>query len=324
MRLQNWLACGVAVGALIVGGTNIVMAQQVSSAMRGQITGRDGAPVSGAAIAVTNTNTGATQTVTAGASGSFVLSNLPIGGPYTVRVDAAGYPGKTVRNIYLTLGETSNLSVSLADQVSEEVVVTGQRDRSSAVAISEIHGVASSFNAKEISDTPTVDRDIKDIVQKTPYAYIDPVGGGSSPPVATLNIAGANPRCTNFLVDGLQQKDNFGLNAQGYPTARAPIPLDWAEQIQVAVTPYDVQYNDTCGGVINVVTKSGSNDFHGSAYFYYKDDSLNGSKIGNTSPLKPPFTYKNWGVTLGGPILEGPAVLLPRLRPARQYDVAGR
>ncbi|MDE2075080.1 MAG: TonB-dependent receptor [Alphaproteobacteria bacterium] len=304
MRRQNRFLFGAALGVVVLGGTNIVMAQQVSSDLRGRLLGANSAPVSGAAVSLTDTNTGATQTTTTGTGGSFVFSGLAIGGPYTLRIDAAGYSPKTVKDIFLKLGQTANLRIALSEFTGEEVTVTGERSKAAAVAISESHGVATSFSAQEIANTPSVSRDIKDIVQNTPYAYVDPVGGGSSPPVPTLNIAGANPRCTNFLVDGLQQKDNFGLNLQGYPTARAPIPLDWADQIQVAVTPYDVRYNDTCGGVINVVTKTGSNDVHGSAYFYYKDDSLNGRDIGNTSPLKPPFTEKNWGVTLGGPIIE--------------------
>ena len=304
MRRQNWLLFGAAIGALTLGSANIAMAQQVSSDLHGQILGANDAPVAGASVSLTDTNTGATLTTTTGAGGSFVLSGLAIGGPYILRVDAAGYSAKTIRDIYLHLGQTANLRVALAEFTGEEVVVTGQRNNAAAVSISESHGVATSFSAEDIANTPSVTRDIKDIVQNTPYAYVDPVGGGSSPPVPTLNIAGSNPRCTNFLVDGLQQKDNFGLNLQGYPTARAPIPLDWAEQIQVAVTPYDVRYNDTCGGVINVVTKTGSNEFHGSAYFYYKNDGLNGRDIGNTSPVKPSMDEKNWGVTLGGPLIK--------------------
>ncbi len=154
-------------------------------------------------------------------------------------------------------------------------------------------------------------------MQNTPYAYIDPVGGGSNPPVPTVNIAGANPRCNNFLVDGLQQKDSFGLNATGYPTTRAPIPTDWAANIQVAVTPYDVQYNDTCGGVINVVTKSGTDTLHGSLYGLMKNDGMNGQDYNlfnnNTGtsavttnanrPIKPYFDEKSYGGTLSGAVI---------------------
>ena len=159
-------------------------------------------------------------------NGSITLSSLSVQrSEYTVtgQVPRPGYPAKTLSHVGLTLGTATNVNVDLAEVKTETVTVTGQRV--AAAAITESAGVATSFSTLDIRNTPTVERDIRDIVQNTPYAYIDPVGGGSSPPVPTVNIAGANPRCNNFLVDGLQQKDSFGLNFTGYPTtARRPIP----------------------------------------------------------------------------------------------------
>ncbi len=119
---------------------------------------------------------------------------------------------------------------------------------------------------------------------------------------------------TNILVDGVQQKDNFGLNASGTTSTRDAIPLEWAASVQVALTPYDVQYNDTCGGVVNVVTKSGTNEFHGSVYGYYKDASLNGTDFnlwnansGTTAvtktTIRPSFVEKRYGGDLSGTII---------------------
>ncbi|MBS0470600.1 MAG: TonB-dependent receptor [Proteobacteria bacterium] len=286
----------MAAALIVLAQPTPVLAQQISSSVRGQLTANSDV-VPGATVSLINTKTGAKQTTTSSESGAFAFAGLDVGGPYTLVVSATGYDKKTITGIYLTVGETSSLSVDLAALDIETVVVSGARETAAATAIVESRGLATSFTAKDIKNTPTIERDLKDIVQKTPYAYVDPVGGGSSPPVPTLNIAGSNGRCSNLLVDGLQQKDNFGLNSQGYPTARAPIPNDWAEQIQVAVTPYDVQYNDTCGGIVNVVTKSGSNDFHGTSYFYYKDAGLGGDGLA-------PFVERSYGATLSGPILE--------------------
>ena len=110
-------------------------------------------------------------------------------------------------------------------------------------------------------------------------------------------------------MDGIQQKDSFGLNLSGYPTNRSPLPPEWAAQVQLAVSPYDVEYNDTCGGIINIVTKSGSNELHGSAYFFYQNQALNGDKEGKlgtatSQPTKLPNLQKSYGFTLSGPLIE--------------------
>jgi len=301
---------------LLLAPADVALAQAISGGLHAQITGNGGAPVVGASVKVVNEDNGASLTATTDAGGSFTISNLPVQSEYTVTVTAPGYPTKSLSHVGLTLGTTANLSVDLSNAPVETVVVTGQASKA-VFAITESAGVATSFSAKDIKNTPTVERDIRDIVQNTPYAYIDPVGGGSNPPIPTVNIAGSNPRCNNFLVDGLQQKDSFGLNFTGYPTTRAPIPTDWAAQVQIAVTPYDVQYNDTCGGVINVVTKSGTNELHGTAYGYMKNDGLNGQDFNlfnnatgtsaptnNTNrPIKPYFDEKSYGGTLSGAII---------------------
>jgi len=299
---------------LMLAQSDVAHAQAISGGIHAQIIGKGGAPVPGASIKVTNEDNGATLSATTDASGTATLSNLPVQSEYTVTVTAPGYPAQTQSHIGLTLGSTSNINVDLSPV--ETVVVTGQATHA-AFAITESAGVATSFSARDIKNTPTVERDIRDIVQNTPYAYIDPVGGGSNPPIPTVNIAGANPRCNNFLVDGLQQKDSFGLNSTGYPTTRAPIPTDWAAQVQVAVTPYDVQYNDTCGGVINVVTKTGTDTLHGTFYGLMKNDGLNGQDYNlfnpatglsavttqANRPVKPYFDEKSYGGTLSGAII---------------------
>jgi Carboxypeptidase regulatory-like domain len=333
LRINTWLLSAAAASALLLSQSEAVYAQVVTSALRGHVVGNNGESVPGATVLLINGKVGTTQTATTNDSGSFSLSGLGIGGPYTVKVHAPGYPERTLNDIFLKVGETSSVEVDLVPVVeTETVVVNGQRTAPVA-AIVETRGVASNFDAHDIKVTPSLERDFKDIIQRSPYAFVDPVGGGNSPPVPTLNIAGANPRCTNFLVDGMQQKDNFGLNLSGYPTQRSPIPTDWAEQVQVAVTPYDVEYNDTCGGVINVVTKSGDNDFHGTLYGLYEDKTMNGDKIGDvttikdthgvpltvfgkataplgvndvrfTQPIKPPFKEESYGGTFSGPIIE--------------------
>jgi len=290
---------GVALPVLAFAMAVPAMAQAVSSSIRGTIVDADGFAVPGAAIQIRNEATGQTNSTTSSEGGFFNASGLPVGGPYTVTVTAEGYKPTAVQDVYLTLGEPLRLEVTVtstdATVASEEVTVIGVRDTNPAI---DARGVGAQFDATSIKNIPTVTRDIKEVVQQSPLAYID-FGDTDSP----LSIAGANPRCNAFLVDGVPQNDSFGLNRGGYPTARSPLPFDWSKQIQVAVSPYDTEYNDFCGGVINVVTKSGENDFHGSAYYYFKDDGLRGTKSKELTTA-PVFEEKTYGATFGGAIVE--------------------
>jgi len=301
------MLCGASAGVALIAMLHSADAQQITSALRGNVVDPAGVPVPGAAITVTNTTTGANIPGVTGAGGIFNLSELQPGGPYTVHVEAQGFTPKTVEGVLLVVGETARVDIRL-DQAPEQVVVVGSALTGATETI-ETHGVATTFTAQDIEQQPLVSRDFKEIIQQSPYAYIDPVGGGSTPPVATLNIAGSNPRCTKFLVDGIQQKDSFGLNLSGYPTNRSPLPPEWAAQVQLAVSPYDVEYNDTCGGIINIITKSGSNDFHGELYGFYQSQHLNGDKMGKlgtatSQPIKPDFLEKSYGFTLSGPVIK--------------------
>lgn len=313
MRMKNWLLTGAAACALVLSQAQIANAQATTGGLHGQVLGSNGSPIAGATLHLTSDATGATLTTTTDSNGSYTFNSLSVSGTYTLHVDAPGYASQAYKSISIAVGNTSNLEVDLAGMKAETVVVTGTREANSATAIVDARGLGTTFSSQEVMNTPTVTHDFKDIIQRVPYAEIDPVGAGSSPPTPTMSFAGSNPRCTNLLVDGLQQKDNFGLNEWGYPTHQAPIPLDWVNQFQVFLTPYDVQYDDTCGGVINITTKSGSNDFHGTAYGYFENDSLNGTKLGvwtpasNTttvqSPNKPADDWKNYGATFSGAII---------------------
>ncbi|BCW88275.1 hypothetical protein sos41_14140 [Alphaproteobacteria bacterium SO-S41] len=275
------------------------MAQSVSGSIRGTVVDSEGFSVPGASVTIKNEATGQTTSTTSSDGGFFNASGLPVGGPYTVTVTAASYKSTAVKDVYLTIGEPLRIEITMtstdATVASEEVTVIGVREANPAI---DERGVGAQFDAESIRNLPTVNRDIKEVVQQSPLAYID-FGDTDSP----LSIAGANPRCNAFLVDGLPQNDSFGLNRGGYPTARGPLPFDWAKQIQVAVSPYDTEYNDFCGGVINIVTKSGENDFHGSAYYYFKDDSLRGNKSKELT-TNPIFEEKTYGATFSGPIIE--------------------
>lgn len=280
--------------------------QTVSSSIRGEIvSSADGSFVSNATVEIIDTRTNSVTRQTA-PNGRFNAAGLDVGGPFIIRVSAPGYRDSEIGGVFITLGEPLRLTITLEAATAsapERVTVTGTRGNAKI----DKRGVGDSFNERAIREAPVINNDFKEIISQSPLATHELAGSGANVLMSTqqLSIASTNPRCNSFNVDGVSQNDSFGLNSGGYPTARAPLPTQWAKQIQVAVSPYDTEYNDFCGGVINVITKSGSNEFHGGMYYNFKDQDLRGKDIGNgTSPNKVDFQEENWGAYVSGPIIE--------------------
>ncbi|WP_404338605.1 carboxypeptidase regulatory-like domain-containing protein [Sphingomonas sp. MMS12-HWE2-04] len=272
-------------------------AQETTSSIRGSVTS-DGVAVANAGVVITHVPSGTTSTTSTGADGSFAASGLRVGGPFSVKVNATGYSETTITDIQLVAGQPLRLPVELAAE-GNDIVVTASR--SGAVELSP--GPMTSLGRKEIEGVASVSRDIRDVVRRDPFATIDP---GQSRGVM---IAGQNARLNKFSVDGLRFSDNFGLNVGGLPTARGPVPLDAIEQLSVKIAPYDISEGDFQGGAINLVLRSGTNEYHGSAFYTYSSDKLTGDQtragIANTTgKINLDFTSKNWGGFLSGPIIK--------------------
>ena len=165
---------------------------------------------------------------------------------------------------------------------------------------------ATVLNAVDIANIATVNRDIRDLSRRDPFARLDdsPTGGRA------ISFAGQNARYNRFSVDGVPITDNFGLNTDGLPSRRSPIPLDAIGQFQAKVAPFDVREGNFQGGAINIVLKSGTNEFHGTGFYAITGDELVGSetKRGPGIPTGkaniPGFKTENYGGELSGPIIK--------------------
>ena len=277
--------------------------QTISSSIRGEIvSATDGSFVPNATVEIIDTRTNTVRRETA-PNGQFNAAGLDVGGPYIIRINAPGFRDAEITGVFLTLGEPLRLTITLeseATAASERVTVVGQRGNAKI----DKRGVGGSFSERNIRDMPTVNNDFKEVINQSALATHELAGNNSTQSNQPLSIAGANPRCNSFNVDGVSQGDSFGLNSGGYPTARSPLPYNWTKQMQIAVSPYDTEYNDFCGGIINVITKTGGNEFHGGLYYNFKDQDLRGKDIGNgTSPPKTDFMEENWGAYVSGPII---------------------
>jgi hypothetical protein len=269
-------------------------AQETAGQINGYITGADGAPLANAQVTIKHAPTGATQTVTTNDGGRFIGRGLRLGGPYEVTVVAPGRAPEQVKEpVFLNLGQAFALDYQVGGtQVVEELVVTGRR------LVERAPGPTSEFDRERILSAPTVSRDLKDVLRADAKVYIDRHNSDA------VQIAGTNNRFNSLTIDGIRNNDDFGLNNGGYPGLRAPLSLDVIDQLAVNVAPYAVTYSGFQGGNINIVTKSGTNDWTGSVYGYYSDDSLIGNNSGDRPVTGLVFKDKTYGATLGGPIVE--------------------
>lgn len=267
------------------------IAQQTTSSMTGQIVTAAGAPAVGAEVTIVHTPSGTRSVTNVNDQGRFQAGGLRVGGPYTVTITAPGAEPQVLEGIFISLGEPFALDLALGSQM-EEIVVSGQRIASRTV------GIGTNFGEGQISAAPSISRDLKDIVRNDPKVFID--AGNSN----AIQIAGANNRFNSLTIDGVKQNDDFGLNNGGYPTQRSPLSLETVEGLSVLTAPYDVEYSGFQGGTINVVTKSGGNDPHGSFYYFYGDESLSGDRSGSRRNLISPYKETTWGGSLSGALVE--------------------
>lgn len=273
-----------------------VQAQEITSSIRGSVVDENGAAINGATVVVIHTPSGSRSTLTTNNKGAFFSRGLRPGGPYTVEISTEDGLGQKYENISLRVNDAYLMNITLASMATdelEEVVATGQQ-----ISTSIQGGGASNYGADQIANAPSASRDFKDIIRFNPFVDVNGTNSDS------ISIGGSNNRFNNLTVDGLRQADDFGLNANGNPTQRSSISIDAIEQVGVSPAPFGVESGRFTGGSINVVTKSGTNDFHGSIFFEYSDDGLIGSQSEEDEIDLGQFEEKFYGATLGGPIIK--------------------
>ncbi|MDR0431601.1 MAG: carboxypeptidase regulatory-like domain-containing protein [Tannerellaceae bacterium] len=267
----------------------VMQAQVTTSSMSGRVTDADGAVI-GATVVATHTPTGTVYGVSTRADGTYNLPNLRIGGPYTLVVSYIGYHTETFSNINLALGEDFVLNITLKEdtQLLEEIVVVGERN---SIISGNRTGAQEIITREKMDKLPTINRSLSDFTKLTPMS------SGS-------NFGGVSYRFNNVTVDGASFNNSFGLSSSLGASGTEPISLEALEQVQVMIAPYDVRNGGFTGAGINSVTKSGSNEFHASAYRYAKSPSMMGYRIKDEVLNIPEFSNQQYGVSLSGAIIK--------------------
>jgi outer membrane receptor for ferrienterochelin and colicin len=278
-----------------------VQAQQITSQIEGVVATEAGQPLRGATVTVTDTRTGATRTLTANEDGRFTATGLTVGGPYTVTAEAGGFQGQTVQNVSTSLEGATTLSFSLTAATAadtETIVVTGQRANVQLRAI----GPGTAFSTEVVQNASTFNRDIRDVIRLDPRVSLDRDDTGTGQD--RVSCLGGNDRVNSSTVDGISQSDVYGLTETGFASrSGTPIPYDSVREVQVQFAPMDVEYGGFTGCSINVVTRSGSNDFHGGAFFERNNDRLHGHTVPGRATLRAFQPDQRYGGSLGGPII---------------------
>src|SRR5580692_1501426 len=269
----GWIKAGAIALAFTL--TTAMFGQGVTtSGLSGFVTDKDGKPVAGASVEVVLAASGTRYTAITRSTGQYTVSGIIPGGPYTVTAAAAGYPEATRTDIYLQLGSVSAVDLALSSEIVKMEAYQVSESGTNTTFDSSSMGTGSNYNEKEIGAISSVRRDIQDIQNLDPRAVVMQVS--PSDPAYTFSVAGQNPRENALLIDGVSGADNFGLNSNGYAGLRNPVPFDWISDLSLEINPYDVIYSGFLGGVTDITLKTGTNEFHGSAYEIYTGTRMRG------------------------------------------------
>ena len=284
-----------AFGALALCATFVVTATQLPAqgVTTGSITGtitNSGAPIAGATVLALHTESGTRYTTTTRADGRYLIPNMRVGGPYTVTAQRIGLQRKEENDISVTLGQATTVNFDMESAVTqlETITVTATKD---AVMSQDRTGAATTVTRDAIATLPNITGRLDNIVRLTPES-----SGG-------MSFAGQDARMNNITVDGSYFNNSFGLgNTPGDRTGVAPISLDAIEQVQVNVAPFDVRQGNFIGAGVNTVTRSGTNDFHGSLRYQTRNQSMVGTQAGLNKYNPGTNNYDNKGGWLSGPL----------------------
>lgn len=243
-------------------------AQGVTSAsMSGKVTDQNKAEIPGANIVAIHQPSGTQYGNASRTDGFYNIQGMRVGGPYTIKVSFIGYKEQVKENIYLQLGQNLVVDFSLVDEATqlEEIVISGATD---PILNSDKIGASSNFAVSQIQRLPSIGRDFRDFSSLTPQA------GGN------FSFGGRSNLYNNLTIDGATQNNVFGLSP--IPAGQSnttPFSLDAIQEVTIQLSPYDLRQGNFTGAGVSAVTRSGTNELSGSAYYFARNESLAGKRL---------------------------------------------
>ena len=298
MKRFVW-STGVIAAVVVLPPVRALRAQGVTSAaVAGRITDDAGAPVPAAQISLTNGSSGQRYAARSRDDGRYSFENVDVGGPYTLTARALGFEPKASTPFNLQLGQRFALDVSLKRSAVQLEAVTVETESNPLLSKART-GAQTFISDSALRRLPTLNRAFNDFVSTSPQIVKTP-GGGTS-------FTGQNDRFNNIQIDGTVNNDLFALGASnqipgGGVNAR-PLSIEAVKEYQVLTAPFDVRQGGFVGGLINAVTKSGTNQLHGSVFGYTQNENFVGSDTNGASVPVANYQQQQYGFSLSGPII---------------------
>jgi hypothetical protein len=287
--------------------TAMLVGQTFRGTILGTVTDPSGAVVAGATVKVRNVATGLERTTATSADGSYAAPELPIG-TYSVIVSLAGFQTAVTNNVEVNVATERRVDVAFkTGQVSERVEVSGEELSHVETTSAELGGT---LTTSTIENLPVNGRDYTKLIYLNPGVAGSPDQISDSPgSFGTFSMNGSRGRANNFLLDGTDMNDGFrndpAINEAGvFGDPATILPIDAVAELRV-LSNYEAEYGRNSGGVINIVTKSGANELHGSLLEYNRTSSIGGARnLFNNVGSQDPFHNNQFGGSLGGPIIK--------------------
>src|SRR3989441_4425142 len=298
MKQEVWSVWALAAIAVVFSAGTVTAQGVTSAAVAGRVTDEAGAPVATALVTLTNASTGQRYSRRAADDGRYNFENVAVGGPYTLQTRALGFETSRSTPFQLALGQRFLVDVSLkrAAVEVEAVTVTGEND---PLVSRSRTGAQTYVSDSSIHRLPSLSRNFTEFVQTVPQVTAFGGPGSGNGPI----IGGQNNRFNNIQIDGGVNNDVFGLASSGTPGGQAnahPISIEAVREYQVLIAPFDIRQGSFAGGLINAVTKSGTNVFHGSAWGYLQNQNFVGDDTAGGKATD--FTQSQYGGSLSGPL----------------------
>ncbi|MGD2124258.1 MAG: carboxypeptidase regulatory-like domain-containing protein, partial [Gemmatimonadota bacterium] len=270
---------------------------RTTSVVRGTVVGPEGLPVEGADITIRQLETGAQQATATNAVGRYLFPLLQPGGPYELRASFLGYAGEQRDSIYLAVGDIITIDIEMRQEAIQVEGIDVVVDRAEVFNPSQV-GPATRITERTVEAMPLLSRNVMELAVLSPLVKVTESGG--------FSVAGQNDRYNAIMVDGILNKDVFGLTSGGVPGGQAGaklIPVDAVAQYEVLVAPFDVRLSGFTGGVMNAVTRTGTNEWRFKASAVHRAEALMGDLDLPTGPVEASGVDRSLlALSLGGPI----------------------
>ncbi len=294
MLIRRLTRLGAALSFVVFGAAaSTANAQGITSgAVSGFVTDADGNGLVGVQITVTNRTTGFVVRTTSREGGRYAAQGLETGGPYTINARRIGFEPANRDNVMIQLGQTSRQDLRMTAQSADLGTFEVRASTDDIISPSKT-GTGTTISEESLRRLPSLNRNFTDFVRTVPQV---------STTTSFLSGGGVNLRQNSIQIDGAQSGDPFGLGGSGQPGASAgakSIPLDAVKEYQALLSPFSVRHGNFGGLLINAVTKTGTNEFHGSLYGNTRNQDMTRSQayLGD-------FSQQNYGLTLGGPVMK--------------------